>query len=390
MHHTKKEENDKFNIILKKAGFETFTPFQQKLIETASSHKHIIAEIKKGCGKTFGIILSVIINRDVSFTGVGSSKAAARSAENAGLKSLIITSSYESAEKINTLFKKLFQKKVTSLQTVAANPDRNIKKDSRMLKKEPDIFISTADSIIDQIRSNNISLENIQSCIIEDSDVDDYFSFEKDVEFILSKLSGNSGKTSAGERRFPANRQLFIIFTKDKKHDYSFYQFFKKPITINCNEAGEKKIMDNSFMQNIVSEIKEASDLKNLIEIKKIIKKNVPFFTRIYFSAWLLKKYAEQNGYNILANDNEKKTEDFKTIFINIGKSRRLFAKDIAGMILASKKAEKSDLKRIKVFDSYSFIDVTSSKAEDIINVINSVTFKGKKLSADYAKKQQT
>jgi len=357
--YQQKTEENKYDLIIKKAGFKTLTPFQKNLVEAVSANKYIIAETQKGCGKTLGIVLSVITNTDFSFPG---------------LKSLIITSSHENVAKINALFKKLFQKKVTSLQSVAANSDRNLKKDSRMLKKQPDIFISTADSIIDLIRSNNISFEGMQSCIIEDSDVEDQYSFEKDIEFIFSKLGG---------------KELFIVFTKEVKQDYSFYQLFKKPVTINCTELGEEKNMDNSFIKNIVSEIKESSDIKNLVEIKKIIKKNVPFFVRSYFSAWLLKKYAEQNGYNVQTSSNEEKDSDFKTIFINIGKNRRLYSKDIAGMILSSKKAEKSDLKRIRIFDSYSFIDVTSSKAEDVIGVINNVTFKGKKLNADYAKKQQ-
>jgi len=350
-------KKNKYNLIIEKAGFETLTPLQKKLVNVPSSSRYIIAETEEGCGKTLGIVLSVIINTDLS---------------SQGLKSIIIASSSESAAKIHALFKKMSQKKVTTLQAVAANSERSIKKDSRMLSKQPDIFISTTDSIIDQIRSNNISLEEIQSCIIEDSDIEDHYSFEKDVEFIFSKL----GK-----------KHCFIVFTKKKKHDYSFYQLFKKPITINCTEAGEKKIMDNSFIQNIVSEIKEATDIKSLDEIKKIIKKNVPFFTRSYFSAWLLKKYAEQNGYNLQTkNNDDTNNEDFKTIFINIGKNRGLYSKDVAGMILSSKVAEKNDLKRIKVCDSYSFIDVTPSKAEAVIGVINGVTFKGKKLCASYAK----
>ena len=357
------KENNKYDLIIKKAGFEAFTLFQQRIIEAASANKYIIAETQKGCGKTLGMALPVIINTDFSFPG---------------LKSIIIASSAKNVTKINALFKKLFDKKVTSLQAVASSPSRNIKNDFHMLKKQPDIFISAADSIIDQIRSNNISLDGIQSCIIEDSDVEDYYSFEKDIEFIFSKLSG---------------KQLFIVFTKQAEYNYSFYQLFKKPITIKCSEQkitpGEEKVMDNSFIKNIVTEIKEASDIKSLVDIKKIIKKNVPFFVRGYFSAWLLKKYAEQNGYNILTNINKKETADFKTIFLNTGKSRRLYAKDIAGIILSTNKIDKNDLKHIRVFDSYSFIDVTSSKAEEIINIINAVTFKGKRLNADFAKKQQ-
>ncbi len=356
------EENDKYSLIVKKAGFKTLTPFQKKVADAASANKYIIAEITEGCGKTLGMAIPVIINTDFSFPG---------------LKSIIIASSYENVTKINAFFTKLFNKKVTSLQSIAANPDRNIKKDLHMLEKQPDIFITTTDSIIDQIRSNNISLEGIQSFIIEDSNIDDYYSFEKDMEFIFSKLSG---------------RQLFIVFTKQRNHGYSFYKLFKKPITIKCTEmeteTGEEKTMDNSFIKNIVSEIKETSDIKSLDNIKKLIKKNVPFFMRGYFSAWLLEKYAMQKGYNAQINSG-KDNSDVKTIFINTGKSKKFYAKDIVGMILSSKTAEKSDLKHIRVFDSYSFIDVTSSKADAVINVINTVTFKGKKLSADFAKKQQ-
>ncbi len=354
------EENEKYRLIIKKAGFKAPTPFQEKLIPAAMGNRYVIAETSEGCGKTLSMAVPVILQTDFSFPGI---------------KTIIIASSPENVNKINTLFKKLFSKKVTSLQPAAASPDRNIKQDYRQLQKQPDIFIGTPDSIIDHIRSGNIALEGLQGCVIEDSDVDDYHGFEKDIEFILSKLSG---------------KQYFMVFTKQKEHSYSFYQLFKKPVIIKSEKTEvqmkEKSSISSEYVKTILARIRENSDTEELTEIRKIIRKNVPFLMRGYFTAWLLKKTAETKGMTGFIKKEYAGEEGFRTIFINAGKNKGLFVRDVSRLIISSGLAGRADVKHIKVLDNYSFADVPSEKADEIIRNLNNASFKGKKLGASFAR----
>jgi len=354
-------ENEKYKLIVKKAGFKNPTLFQEKLIPAALNGKYIIAETSDGCGKTLSIAVPVILKTDFTFPGI---------------KNLIITSSHEDVNKINTLFKKLFSKKITSLQSAAASPERNIRKDHKLLQKQPDIFIGTPDSIIDHIRSDNIALEGIQNCIIDDSCVEDFYGFEKDIEFILSKLSG---------------KQSFIVFTRQKEHTYSFYRLFKKQLIIKSENTGiqmsEKKSISSDLVLKILSAVRESSDIEHLQEIRRIIRKNVPFLMRGYFTAFLLKKLNEQAGESVILHTEKSVNEGgFRTIFIGAGKNRGLFVKDISKLIIASGKAVREDIKHIKVLDNYSFADIPENKAEEIIMYLNDAMFKGRKLNASYAK----
>jgi superfamily II DNA/RNA helicase len=353
---------NKYKTIIYKAGYKTTTPFQEKFINALTKKKHIIAEIYNGCGKTISITLPVIINTDFSFPN---------------LKCLIIVSSYENAIKIDKIFKKFFLKKITSLQSIVSFPN-NMRKDIRLLAKQPDILISTPENIITHIRSNNITLENIQNCIIEDSAIDDYNDFEKDIEFIFSKLN---------------SKQQFMVFTKNIKHSYSFYQLLKKPLIITIEDTSKNPKENNymqidKYIQDIVSEIKNSPALTNFKELKKTIKRNVPFFMRGYFAAWLLYKLCPA-GLEKLEQSSVTETNSKTTIFINTGKNRGFFEKDIVNIILSSKAAEKKDIKNIKIFDNYSFVTTKPGKLDAVTGAINNSMFKGKKLIATPAKNRQ-
>ena len=357
------EEKEKYKLIIKKAGFKSATQFQEKVIPLALDNRHIIAETEKGCGRSLGIALPVILQTDFSYSG---------------LKSLIIVSSAENAIKLNNLFKKLYTKKLTSLQAAAANPERNLKKDLRLLGRQPDIFIGTPDSIIDHIRSDNITLEGIQSCVIEDREIEDLTGFEKDMEFILSKLDG---------------KQQFMVFTDRIGHNYSFYRLFKKPAIFRLQD--EETRMNNLDqvqgwqIKKLLSEMKESGELNQLSEIKKLVKKNVPFLQRGFFTAYLLKKLGESNGLPGFSENERGEQEKTQTVFINSGKNKGFFARDIARLILSSNAVDRRDIAGIKVLDNYSFVEISNGKAARVINALNNTQHKGKKIAASFARNRK-
>jgi hypothetical protein len=351
------EENEKYRLIIKKAGYKNPTLFQEKLIAASLDNRHIIAETSQGCGKKLGIAVPVILQTDLSTSGI---------------KCLIIASSPDNVKKINNLFKKLYSKKITSLTAIAASSETNIKKDYNLLRKQPDIFIGTPDRIIDHIRRDNISFEGIQSCIIEDSSIDDFYGFEKDIEFILSKLS---------------RKHSFMVLTKKREHTYSFYHYFKKPLIIKIEEKEKimtkKQPIESSYIKKIAEQIKKSPGINELDDIKKLIRKNVPFFMRGYFAAFLLQKLYDGTP---LFDREASASGEYKTLFINAGKNKGFFIKDISNLITSSGYSDKTDIKHIKVLENYSFADVAAEKADKIILNLNNTVFKGKKLSISFAR----
>lgn len=416
----KLDKEEKYKIIIREAGFPPPTPFQEKVITASFKKKQIIVELAPNNEQILAIAIPVVLQTDFSFPG---------------LKNIIIASSTESVKKINTVFKKMFLKKLTSLQTAIANPHRDIKKEFQQLQRHPDIFIGTPDSIIDHIRSGNISLKDLQTCIIEDSMTENFSSFEHDIEFILSKMSG---------------KQRFIVFSK-RKESYNFFQFFKRAFYIKQIEGNKKEktalnktshTISDDFIQDIMKDIKENS--LELSEIAKIINANVPIFSRGIFTAYILKKLSEKSllkqtrsvakkpqrvikdkvpqvsspiafpdsiktqhptleqklqrkrksatsatDKTLSADKTPKAENNFVTIFINTGKNRGLFSKDLSNLIISTDAASKKDIGKIKIFDSYSFADIATDKADAVIAAVSNLTFKEKQLVAKHGKKEE-
>lgn len=428
----KTDKEEKYKVIIRETGFAPATIFQEKVITASFKKKQIIAETTSIDGQILAIVIPVVLQTDFSFPG---------------LKNIIIASSAENVKKIQIVFKKMFSKKLTSLQTATADPLRNIKKEYQQLQRHPDIFIGTPDSIIDHIRSGNILLKDLQSCIIEDSMAEDFSSFEQDIEFILSKMSG---------------KQRFIVFSKPKE-SYNFFQFFKKAFYIKQTEGNKKEkspltrtfnTVSADFIQNIMKDIKEKGNSAELSEITKVINTNVPLFSRGIFTAYILKELTAKNlpkqhrpvtkkpqkiikdkvlqvsppstlqessrkrlpaseqklprkrkpttvvsspveaSISTMATDKTllsipKIEKDFTTIFINTGKNRGLFSKDLSKLIISTGVVSKEDIGKIKTFDSYSFVDIAVNKTDTVIAAVSTLIFKEKQLVAKPAKKEE-
>jgi RNA recognition motif-containing protein len=78
--------------------------------------------------------------------------------------------------------------------------------------------------------------------------------------------------------------------------------------------------------------------------------------------------------------------EESKKLFISIGKNRRLFPREIITLILSKTSSEREDIGMIKILDNYSFVQVRDSKAEEIINALNGLRFRGRTLTVNFAK----
>jgi len=99
----------------------------------------------------------------------------------------------------------------------------------------------------------------------------------------------------------------------------------------------------------LVEKLNVDSNPEQLENLKKIIRKNVPFYRRGHFSAYLFREL-------FLAKERTQKAHstprNSKTLYLNIGKMRRLYAKELSQIIQKELNISRSDIFSIRIHDN--------------------------------------
>lgn len=197
-------------------------------------------------------------------------------------------------------------------------------------------------------------------------------------------------------------------------------------------EVNEEKTAD--FLENAVSKITTEEDIDTLTQLIKLFKKNVPLSRRKYVTAYMLKetlkhyhsfsKNNNRNGRNSghnhedrnykndykAQNRNEKsfgeneeisETEErartprvqidpdkATSIFIGIGKNRRVYPRDLVGLLIAVAGIERDRIGDIKVLANYSFVQLYTEDAQTAIDKLNEYSYRGRKLAVSYSRQK--
>jgi hypothetical protein len=156
------------------------------------------------------------------------------------------------------------------------------------------------------------------------------------------------------------------------------------------------------------------TDIFTLKEYYKLYKKEISLFKRSWAAAWLFMYYDQKEtpaagrqagprsdapprpGAGMKTPATEEKPsvpaevvlpeEEAKKLFISIGKNRRLFPREIITLIMSKTSAAREDVGVIKILDNYSFVQVRNTKADEIIEALNGIRFRGRTLTVNYAK----
>jgi hypothetical protein len=156
--------------------------------------------------------------------------------------------------------------------------------------------------------------------------------------------------------------------------------------------------------------VKEANP-QLLNEYRLLLKKEIPLFRRSWAAAYLLMLYdqgrerqgpREDRGWDARGRGQNNLTEaaaygvtpaprfvlaeeESKRLFISIGRNRRLFPREILGLIINTAQVEREDIGSIRILDSYSFVQVRDTVADRIIGALNGAMFRGRTLAVNYA-----
>jgi hypothetical protein len=180
-------------------------------------------------------------------------------------------------------------------------------------------------------------------------------------------------------------------------------------------------------LEGILEKFNTDTDIALLHEYHKLYKKEVSLFKRSWAAAWLFMYYDKREtpsprpvdsprpsgGLRPADNsrtaekqqkekgrkeDNSeiKKTsasvepflpeEESKMLFISIGKNRRLFPREVITLIISKSSAAREDIGVIRILDNYSFVQVRDTKADEIIEALTGLKFRGRTLTVNYAK----
>jgi len=172
--------------------------------------------------------------------------------------------------------------------------------------------------------------------------------------------------------------EIFTFVGKDQYFNLNQIQEMLKVRVQNQAEPTEEDIIKGSI-ERILQIIKEQEDPDELNHFRRIVKKHVPIFLRSYFMAYLFKQSM---------GTHEARPDRFTTLFISVGKNRRVYPRDLVSLFMSNLKISRSDIGAIKVFDNYSFVDVSLDHASDAISTLSGSNFRGRRIAVNRARKR--
>ena len=168
-------------------------------------------------------------------------------------------------------------------------------------------------------------------------------------------------------------------------------------------------------IQMLVAKLAIDANPEELESLRKLIKKNVPFHRRGYFGAYLLRellandtKPSSPNRNKPLTKPIEKKNDEkpqraakperkkkeepvpegARTLYLNIGKMRRLYAKELSQILQDQLGIQREDVYSLRIHDKYSFITLSQENADKAIEKLNGMDIRGRTASVSYSNKE--
>jgi hypothetical protein len=388
----KTDQSNKEELLLnyiRHAGYKRATTLQKKGLPHIMTGRDVIFETAAGNGRTGLFLISILIQMNRGTDGI---------------KALILTQDSIEVGKIVRQYKRFAARTHDKPIIAGLGTDENIRKELRLLANSPDIVVGTTERIIDHIRRENIRLEGVQSVTLVAPEAIDTAGFDKDILFIYSKLTGRF-QTQVFCSNLDRIRTLVPILKRPSQIlEADWNTADNSPndeVRTGRKEKPEMKTSNNSdnaqmaeYVKSIVKKIKEDENPEILNDYRKIFRKTIPLHLRAYVTAYLLKESfgpdhrspGRQNSGG--RGSSGKGSSGYKTIFVSVGKNRRVFPKDLTELFSDTLAVPAEQIGAVKILESYSFIDIPESKAQLAIDRLNGSDFRGRKITVNFARKK--
>ncbi len=134
------------------------------------------------------------------------------------------------------------------------------------------------------------------------------------------------------------------------------------------------------IVDELTRRMREDEDPAELGEYRKAFKRLVPLFMRSYLAGYLLRQIAAKGGI--------RRKMATTTLFVSIGKNRRVYPRDLVQLLFAAGQVSKADIGDIKILDNYSFVEIEEHVASAVIGRLDGIQYRGRHLTVNYAKKR--
>lgn len=345
---------------------------------------------------------------------------------NQGVQALVVRERPEDITRTAELLRRELDRRSgrkRRFSVVALDTVETSRKQDELVSQTPDVLVSSASRIIDQLRRDNLELKTVRTCVLEQPEGAAAGGFRADIEFIYSKLgySGESPQTALfttpgsgqGESISALLRRPAVVVIPEEEESTSHAsQQERKTVSKKSFQHVRQDQALKNRIQEIVREIHDDEDPDELNAYRSVINANVSIFTRGYFAAYLMKQLykgpssdrgrksrsagSSANGrgqknataQKPAATEVETPTENTSSIFISVGKNRKVFPRDLIQLFSGVDSITPDDIGQIKILDNYSFVELANDKTDSAIEALNNTEFRGRKLTVNYARKK--
>lgn len=170
----KSRYREEFLALAKGTGYSNPNAFESRVIPLCLHERDVVIEIPEGVDITNALVLPCFQDSG------GPSRVGT---------SVILVSSSDAVKDIGKRARSFASRGSRPRSIASLGIDDNIRKEIPYLARPTDMIVGTPERIIDHIRRENLSLENVRRIIIElPADYEEQ-GFDKDILFIFSKLS---------------------------------------------------------------------------------------------------------------------------------------------------------------------------------------------------------
>ncbi len=191
-----------------------------------------------------------------------------------------------------------------------------------------------------------------------------------------------------------------------------------------------------SFLKNALNKVMTEENPDLLNDLKKIFKQTIPFSKRMYVAAYLTKEMqgrfhgapnARRNGnpphgarggrnfkdasygrpsYDERRGNGESFSGESReeahsphprvqideslaaTIFISIGRNRRVYPRDLVGLLVSVAGLDRDRIGDIRVLANYSFVQLFKDDTDKAIAALNGYDYRGRKLAVSFSRQK--
>ena len=287
--------------------------------------------------------------------------------------------------------------RVPGLAVLALYEDTDARREENMIARKPGVVVSTPTRLIDHIRRDHIDLTGVSAVVIDVPAEGTIEQFSADLHFIYAKLE---------------RRPTTAVIVSDLGKEFDLLEdLLRRPVTLsdsawtapapvlstsrNEEPAMSELPFDPEHIKNKIKEIIHAvhhdEDPVELTQYRKYVRKYTSIFNRGYVLAYLLKQSLEGgSGKPSRSRRKGGTTPDSgkQSIFVSIGRSKRVRSRDLITFFTSADGITQDDIGQVKVLDNYSFVEISSDKAQAAIDELNGKELRGRKLTVNYARRK--